>query len=517
MLVIPLRPPRLLPVRVPFDRRVAWVVALALAAATSARAQESERGSRVVDTGHWAYEYLTRLRDRGYLTQLDPLARPYHQVDIVQALSPLDPDTLPAPVAGWVRLLRSAFRVEHQAWGAVVLGGVRAASTDRLDPVRPAGAGGAWPYGAAGVWVEGGHLAAETRVLGDLYESHDPELIAPNRPLGVRVDHSYVSATVPHAFLALGRIAHDWGPAGAPGLLISDHALPYPQIAFEGSFGRFRFQGLTAQLDTLGGANRYLSAQRLAYVSPRFAIAAADAILYSGPNRSPSFALLDPVAPLVFEYDNSATGREDDLLLALQAWYRLHGLVLDGEFMLDDVDISPPAGQSRAPMRYAFDVGARLVTPVPWLELAARYTQVSAFAYRSYDPGDQYDYLGRGLADNFADHDHLRLSADLFPPLPGLTLTPTFEFLRQGEGDFRIAMPDMATFRQSARLFLGVVEQTARIGLRGRYQPTRYLWLTWDVGQDQVRNADHVTGRSRSEFVALGQVGFRIELGAKPH
>src|SRR3990172_9708677 len=62
-------------------------------------AQESERGSRFVESGHWAYEYLARLRTRGYLGELDPLVHPHHREDIVRALSTLDPDTLPRPVA----------------------------------------------------------------------------------------------------------------------------------------------------------------------------------------------------------------------------------------------------------------------------------------------------------------------------------------------------------------------------------------------------------------------------------
>ena len=197
-----------------------------------------------------------------------------------------------------------------------------------------------WPNAAGGVWVEARHLAAETRVLGDLYLDHDPELIVPERPLGGQIDHSYVALSVPRAAVVLGQLSRHWGPAGAPGLLISDGALPYPQLGFEGRFGRFGFQAFTAELDTLASAKRYLAAQRVAYTTGRFAIALADAILYTGPNISPSLALLNPVAPLVFQWENPPTGgRSDDLLVSLQAWGRAGGLVLDGEFLLDDVDV----------------------------------------------------------------------------------------------------------------------------------------------------------------------------------
>lgn len=325
-------------------------VAFAVSATRPAHAQGSERGSRYVESGHWAYEYLARLPNRGYLTTLDPMARPYHQADVVRALASLDPDTLPPLETGWVRLLRAAFQREHQPWGAVVLAGARAANSDRLDPLRPAGAGGIWPKGTAGVWVEGGHVAAESRVAGDFYLNHDPELRAPHRARGGLPEHTYLSVSVQFAGLDLGRIARNWGPSGARGLLVSDAALAYPQLGFEGRFGRFGFQAFTGELDTLAGAKRYLAAQRVAYTGGRFAIALADAILYTGPNISPSLALLSPLTPLAFEHENPPSeDRNQNFMLSAQAWYRVPGVVLQGEFLLDDVALNEGARWSRPP------------------------------------------------------------------------------------------------------------------------------------------------------------------------
>ncbi len=492
-------------------------LAIAVAVREPAVAQDSERGSRLVEPGHWAYEYLARLRSRGYLGDLDPLAQPYHQADIVRALSQLDPDTLRPPVSGWVKLLRSEFSAPHQPWGAVLMAGARAANTDRLDPLRPVGDGDVWPNGTAGVWFEGGHVAAESRVVGDFYLSHDPELRAPHRPIGGQSDHTYVSVSVPFASVLLGRIARNWGPAGTRGLLISDDPPTYPQLGFEGRFGRFGFEAFTAELDTLEGSKRYLAAQRLAYSTTHFTIAAADAIMYSGPNLPLSLALLNPVSVLALEHENPPSDdRNQNFMASVQAWYQVRGLVLRGEFLLDDVDLRTIPGYSRAPTRYGFTAGARLLALAPWLELSADYSQVSSFAYRSFGPGNRYDYLGRGLGENFADHDRWSIAADLFPPIPGLTLTPTFEALRQGEGDFRVAMPSDSVFRISPNLLLGIAERTYRLGVRGRYQPTRHLWLSWDVGRNVVRNADHELDRRRSEFVVLGEMGLRFEFGPHP-
>lgn len=495
-------------------RGAALAALLMLVAMPGLSAQQSERGSRFIETSHWAYEYLGRLRARGFLGSLDPLSQPYHRADIVRALAKLNPDSLPRPVSQWVRMLKREFGAEDQAWGAVILGGARAANTNRLDGVRPTGEGSVWPNGTGGAWFEGGHVAAESRVLMDLYPDDDPELRHLRRPLGGLVDHSYLLVAVPYAGVMLGRVAHNWGPQGTPGLLVSNGPLAYPQIGFEGRYGRFGLQAFTAELDTLAGARRYLTTQRLAYSATHFAIAASNAVLYTGPDVQPSLQLLNPLALLAFERENPpGDDRQQDYQMSLQAWYQARGLVLHGEFLLDDIDVHRVPGYSKAPTRYAFTAGARFTGLTPWLEVAADYDQASSYVYRSFGAGDRYDYLGRGLGLNFGDHDQWTVAMDLFPPVQGLRLSPTFVALRQGEGDFRVPMPTDSVFRLSPNLLLGTPERTYRVGLRGRYQPVRFFWVSWDVGRNTVRNAGHVLGVSGSEFVVLGEAGLRVEFG----
>jgi hypothetical protein len=64
---------------------------------------------RWLETRHWAYEYLARLRGRGLLPSLDPLAEPYRRADVAHALEARSLDSLSEPAAGWVRLLRAEF------------------------------------------------------------------------------------------------------------------------------------------------------------------------------------------------------------------------------------------------------------------------------------------------------------------------------------------------------------------------------------------------------------------------
>ena len=139
--------------------------------------------------------------------------------------------------------------------------------------------------------------------------------------------------------------------------------------------------------------------------------------------------------------------------------------------------------------------------------LVARYQQVSSFAYRTNRIVDGYSFLERGLGHNFADYDRLTVGADVFPGLPGLRLTLILQLQRQGEGDIRQPFPPFNEFRASPALFLGVKETTYRVGLRARYQPIRHFWIGLDVGENWVRNKDHVAGSNVSEFEALVEVG----------
>ena len=85
---------------------------------------------------------------------------------------------------------------------------------------------------------------------------------------------------------------------------------------------------------------------------------------------------------------------------------------------------------------------------------------------------------------------------------------------RQGEGDFRDSIPPRPEYLASPNLFLGTRETTIRFGIRGRYQPLRFFWFAWDIGENFVRNKNHVAGATKTEFEAVAEVGVRIDV---PH
>lgn len=511
-------------------------VFLGLAVGVSA-AQDPPRGSRNLPVDHWAYEYIQRLRTRGLLASLNPLVRPHRRGDIAIALAALDPDTLSNPVAGWVRLLHAEFwreldriaRREVVAWGVSATGTLVASTGQRLDVLRPIGDADAWPRTSVGAWVERGPFAAEARLTYEGQLEDDPDGPVDQGRMG-RTDNGYLSLGVSWADVWFGRVKQNWSALGTQGLMVSDGAPAYNQIAYEVRVGPFALRSLTGELETLPptgafGLKRYLSAHRFEYRSDHVALAVGEATLFAS-DKGFQLRFLNPLEGTLLQTTTRAPGAgienvENSMVEAL-AWFGGGGVEGYVEFLVDDIDANPgPLGAE--PFTYAFTLGTRFATIAPWLELGLEYAQVSAFAYRAplvdldrdgvvESMVDSWTFVGRGLGDNFSDFDRFTLTADLFTGLRGLRLTPLLQIQRQGEGSFRDPVPPRDIHVASPALFLGVKETTVRLGLRGRFQPNRFVHVSWDVGENFIQDAQHVRGRDVSDFTAVLEAGFMLEL-----
>ena len=493
------------PSSAPRAPRPAHHFAFALIAYSSIQASTVFAQSRLIPTDHWSYEYVNRLRSRGYLENLNPLVQPYRAGEVVVGLAELDPDTLAEPVAGWVRILREEYVREEggASWGLEISAGARASTSARLDPLRPTGGKDAWPWYSLGGWATTGPVTAEVRLHGDNYLNQDPDGLDPGQRRGGRSDHAYVAADFPVGSIFLGRIDRNWSVGGTRGLLVSDVTTSYPQLGFELRAGRFSLRSFTGELETLGGLKRYVAAHRIDYSTEKLTLSFGESILYANTSGM-QLRWLNPLEFLFFDHDNQPNDATQNLMLNVQAWYRAGRFVLNGEFLLDDIDVAPGDRVAEPPV-YAFKLGIVASAVAPWLDLGFEYEQVSAWAYRTPNVIDSYSFLDRGLGENFSDYDRLTLRADLHPPLFGLRLTPILQVQRQGEGNFRDSI--IGGYAGEPAIFLGQKETTYRVGLRARYQPIRHFWIAFDMGENWVRGKDHVAGTNVSEFEALVEVG----------
>lgn len=511
-------------------RRLVWhlvlpvvlTLAIVLFGAGDVVAQERRLASRDFPVGHWAYEGIKHLVERGYLTNLNPLVQPYRRIEVAHGLADLDPDTLAHAEGHWVRLLRAELARElsrtqdrsSAEWGWQATVEVRASQSQRLDPLRPVGDEGIWPRYNTGVWIETGPLVVETGLAADLYLTDDPDGLDPGQRRGGRPDNTYVSVLLPFGAVTLGRLQQNWSALGTDGLMISRISTAYPQLGFQLEAGRFTLRALNGELDTVADRKRFLAAHRLDYQTENLVISFGESILYATDNSGLQLRFLNPVQALFFEHDNEPTDVTANLMLDAQIWYRTGPWVLYAEGLLDDVDINPQ-GIDAEPALYAFTLGAQLVGANPWVSPRFEYQQVAAWAYRTPNVVDRYSFLERGMGPNFSDYDRLTLSADLFPPVPGLRLTPLAQVQRQGEGDFRDQIPPMDEYLTSPTLFLGTKVTTFRFGIAGRYQPNRYLWIAWDIGENFVTNKNHIAGNNETEFSGVVQLGVSLALSRR--
>ena len=471
-------------------------------------------GSRRIAVGHWAYEAVRELRSAGYFQGINPIVQPYRRIDLARGLRDLPTDLPGGRVAHWVKLLREELRPEierldggvGQTWGMNFQGAARASTSHRLDPLRPTGGGGIWPFYRLGAWVEKEWFVTESGLMADLHLADDPDGLNPGQRRLGRPDHAYVALDWSFGSVSLGRMERNWALGGTKGLMVSDISSSYPQLGIEIRAGSFVLRSFSGELDTSGGRKKYLSAHRVDFESPDLVVSLGESVVYAPENSGFSLRYLNPVHGVFFEIENEPTDVIANLMLNPQLWLQLNSWTIFADFLLDDFDWNPGTSGREATL-YAVNLRLTRSDPGSSLRAGAEFRRVSAWAYRTPNIVDEYSFLGRGLGENFSDFDRFTVFADFWPNVGGLRLTPQVIVQRQGEGDFRDPITDMTAYLASPGMFLGTVETTLRASLAGRYQPSRHFWVSWDFGRNWVRNADHVDGQRRSSWEGVMEIG----------
>ncbi len=505
----------------------------------SASAQDPGRmGSRILSVDSWTKEAIERLRVRGYLPGLNPLAQPYRRIDVAAELIGVDADALQEPAAGWVRLLLSELAPEFtrlsasedeaagQRVGFQFLLGATAADSRRRDPLMPYRTPDnegledrAWPSWAGGLWLETHNVAAETRLFRDIWfkEVHgDPDGQNPGgfKFLG-RTDNAYLTLAFPWGNIWVGRFKRNWGPIGQAGMMIGDNATSYPQIGLDLGRGSLSYRFMAGELLSLNGRQRYVVGNRLDYHRGDFWVSIGESALYSG--ESAVLRLFNPLEFIFTDHSSEFDSQEisGNLMFNTMFWWKLGQSTLYGEFALDDFDLNPRIGVEDRGIEatsYQMSLGGRYLGVSDRLEFGFDYRRVSAWSYRSPVLTEIWMHLDRGLADPWSDYDRLTLRADYYPSVQGLRISPVLQFQRKGEGDYRIPFPPRDVQLTLPGIFHGVKETTWRVAVQGRYQPRREVVLEWDLGRSFISNAGHVDGSDDGRFSFLVRLGLTFEL-----
>ena len=469
-----------------------------------------------VPLSYWGTPYIEHLISAGKMVDPTPLTRPFRTDDLIRALQAVDTANSGSGERGVVRsLLHDLRRHEEGPWARIDADlGVAAATTSLRDPLE-LGRGAPVPKndtisrgfasGGLALTLGMGPVVLVTHPMFDTRLKHDPDWFGKkDRVIAGRMAESYLSAQWSFGEVFFGRMDRNWGPSVAQGLLLSDD--PYGLDHLGVSFGTsaVQLQGLVTQLDSradsTGAIERRYMVQHRLWVRPpgRWTFALWEGLVWAGADRGlePWYANILNLG--ILEQLNTGTNVNSMLGFDLE---RRGTTTLYAQAMLDDIQVDKKTVTDKKPPSWGLTLGAKGgVAGAAW---SLFYTQVANLTYRNEDNLQVPLYHGLGTGRNFADYDQATLRVSVVAP-GGVLVSPEVTWLRQGEGDPRLAHPDPAAFASTASLFQGVVERTFRfaLGLDWRAGP---VTLSGDAGVHLVTADAHVSGNNATRFV--GRVG----------
>ena len=456
---------------------------------------------------------IEHLIARGDIDDPSPMVRPFRRADARRVLAAAD-STAVAPAI--LRELRQRY-AEPDAeawWGVAARAGAQAYTQLRREPLHLGGPDGAKPY--ADVSLEAGfaNVIAVTRPAIEPRVVDDPDWTGRRGiDLAGRLVEGYVGAQFRFIELTYGQLDHNWGPAGLPGIPLSNYGYERQGLMLSLGTPSLRLTALATDLrdgtDSGGvSVHRYYFVHRLGVrLSRRLDVALWEGNVVSGAGRNFETRYRNPLS---FSYLTNTIGLGDDrgnvMLGADLRWRAARGLILETQLALDDFWYQD-RDQNRD--RWAFTVAGSgpLGRRAGWRAL---YTQVSSLALRAFNRAENFTDGGVGIGRNFSDQDQLTLRVSV-PVRSTWLFTPEATLLRQGEGRIEDPYPALGSAELAATpaLFIGTVERTWRLalGLSGRQGP---LAITADAGVHHVINAGHVAGARDDRFVARVQATLGI-------
>lgn len=510
-------------------RSAVFTTFLVLGALVATPRAASAQEGRILPVEDPAYEWILRLQDRGFLTDLQPTALPYTVGEVRRALAApaiagpgLDP-----VVRRWVALIAGRLGEPGEGtrltWSAEPI--VRASSHRRLDPLRKLGdRAHAYPAVLLSVAAGRNRVTAEASARVDAYYDLDPDGLDTALRAFARSENTYIAYESTHSALRLGRYANHWGLPGEPGLVLSSNARTMDAVTLRLGGRRLALRSVFAELDAItadgrftGGAGddsvasgferRWLATHRIDWSPSRdLTISLFESVLFSGVGSGWSLKYLNPLQPAVLETDNRPKNDENNGLLGVAVWMRQNRARLYGQLIIDDFDFLH--ADERA--SFAATFSGRLVALRPDLDAGLEATAVASRTYNTFQPEGRYLFLNRGLATQFSDYvevaAHVRAYADRL--VQGLVLEPRVTGLWQGERDLR--QPYLGSDNQFPALLVGTVERTLRIALRTAWEPSSTVRLVVDAGVNHVAAFGHRPGVDRTRFSATGAIQVRF-------
>lgn len=507
-------------------------------------AREPFVASPYLSVDHPAAPVIDRWIARGWIDGLSPVTRPWRRADVRRALRRMPADELSASDARWrERLLEELTPASDEAGGPP-----RRLRGDASGPLDPApflrgrlSAGGAYrsqlhrdplrpeldgPFSEAkllervSLEADGraGPVVADVRVVRDGHFTEDPQFpdgrVVPDRRLPpfdegkLRVDEAYLGLQSRYARMTFGRTYRNWGAAGQPGLLRSDYAYSWDELAYRVGTDRFSLSGtVTAPGDFARDTTRWITSHRLeARPWPDLVVTLTEAAIHGGPSQPLDFTFVNPLG-IWHLSRRDAEGPPTNLVGELGVWWRVTpGLVLDGALLADATNA--PEGSDDSCCQMGGTLGVQLPALAPATSLRLRATALQSLVYRTRLPWEEWSVRGLGIGRDKADL-YLFTAEGVWSGRPGLVLRPRIDLQLRGEAsEFHGRLrPPTEQLPDFPRILSGRTETTLRAALSGRWTSVSTgpfeLELGWDLGVNLIEAYRHEAGDDRSAFVGV--------------
>ena len=502
--------------------RSAFISAFIILHSAFATSLAAQTAAPYVPLSYWGSPYVEHFIAAGKMVDPAPLTRPFRTDALISALQAIDSATIRRGEWSVVRaMLRDLRRHENGPWARVDADlGVAAATTSLRDPLelnrgtpppsRADTVARGFVSGGLALTLGLGPVVAVTHPLFDTRLKTDPDWFGKkDRVIAGRMAESYLAAQWSFGELFFGRMDRNWGPSVTQGLLLSDDPYGLDHLGVWVGTSALQLQALVTQLDSradsTGAIERRFMVQHRLWVRPgggRWTVALWEGLVWSGADRGlePWYANILNLG--ILEQLNTGTNVNSLLGVDLE---RRGNTTLYAQAMLDDIQVDRKTVTDKKPASWALTVGAKGgLAGAAWTLF---YTQVANLTYRNEDNFQVPLYHGLGTGRNFADYDQATLRVSAIGP-GGVLVAPEVTWLRQGEGDPRLAHPDPAAYASTAALFQGVVERTLRLAL-GVDWSGGPITLSGDGGFHLVSNDAHVIGRNATRFVGSVKLSWR--------
>jgi hypothetical protein len=470
--------------RLPFPR--AWTLLLALAGPAGMQAQVSP----YLPTDDPRMALVEHLIARGAIRDPSPLERPFRKSDLVAALNQSS-----NPIA-----LRLAAELAPGRGSLGVRAGPSAYTQGRRDLLQDGGDGNPGLYSEIQAEFAEGHVVFAGRASYDTRLSDDPdhpplEWLVNDRK-NVRLIDLYLGVQARWGSVHIGQMARNWGPAGIPGVPLSDAASPRPDFGVTLGHGAIRFSSIATRLrhDTTasgGTIERYFVAHRLSLrATPALTVAAWEVGVIAGSAGDLDGSTRAIVPLLAIPALVASKSHRNEMIGGDISWRPSPAFRLEAQLAIDDWNFD---ANNPYPQRWAGAVSGAgaLGRSASW---RASYTTASSLAFRTLNPEENIVDQGIGIGRLFPDNEIVDLSVGI-PLRETWLVTPRMALLRQGEGRIEAPFPTFAEASSTPARFIGVTATSlwTGLGVAGGY---RRLQASAEGGLRHTSNAGHVTGRT---------------------